>query len=365
MVRPCPVRRLILFDLARAFAKGLVIVTILVPSLCGPALAQCSGGYVDGHTHLMVMEVLGGGKVEPSIEGASAAALGVMGRLGMGTLVVMPPPFTTGQEATYDAEDLALAARAHPGRLFFLAGGGSLNVMIHQAVAEGGVSEDLRRRFIARAEKIAGLGARGFGEMAAEHLSFNPNHPYLEAPPDHPLFLLLADLAASHGLPVDLHMEAVAQDMTLPEGLGSSNPPRLPANLAAFERLLEHNRKAKIIWSHVGWDNTGARDVALCRRLLDSHPNLYMSFKLDKRRGLPANSPLDGQGGLKPEWLELLRAHPDRFILGSDHFFLSGGDQRQLPRRAPAMLKLLHLLPPDLARRVGCENPRRLFGLGE
>ncbi|MBU1276484.1 MAG: amidohydrolase [Proteobacteria bacterium] len=338
---------------------------IVAMALGGPALAQCPGGYVDGHTHLMVTEVLGGGQVEPNIGGASEAALGVMERLGMGALVVMPPPFTMGQDDRFDAEELALAAGAHPGRLYFLAGGGSLNPMIQQAVAEGGVSEKMRRRFAARAKQIVALGARGFGEMAAEHLSFRPQHPYMAAPPDHPLFLLLADLAAANGLPIDLHMEAVAQDMPLPEGLGSTNPPQLRANLAAFERLLEHNRQARIIWAHAGWDNTGARDVALCRRLLESHPNLYMSLKLDKRRGLPVNKPLDRQGGLKPEWLELVRAHPDRFILGSDHFFLAGGDQRQLPRRGPAMRKLLGLLPPGLARQVGCDNPRRLFGLGD
>lgn len=340
-------------------------LAVLILALAGPALARCPGGFVDGHTHLMVIEVQVGGQLEPNVTGACDTALGVMDRLGMGALVVMPPPFIAGQGDRFDAEELAQAAKAHPGRLYFLAGGGSLNPMIHQAVAEGKVRQQMRERFAARVKEIVALGARGFGEMAAEHLSFRPEHPYIEAPPDHPLFLLLADLAAINGLPIDLHMEAVAQDMPTPEGLGSTNPPRLRANLAALERLLAHNRQAKIIWSHAGWDNTGARDVALCRRLLDSHTNLYMSFKLDKRRGLPANKPLDRQGQLKPEWLELVRAHPDRFILGSDHFFLSGGDQRQLPRRAPAMRKLLSLLPPDLARQVGCENPRRLFKLGD
>ncbi|MBI4799285.1 MAG: amidohydrolase family protein [Desulfarculus sp.] len=334
-------------------------------ALGGAAWARCPGGYVDAHTHLMVMEARGGGRHEPNMAGASQAASQVMEHLGMGTLLVMPPPFTRGQGDLFDAEDLAQAVKAHPGRLYFLAGGGSLNLMIQQAVADGRVSQELRARFAARAEAIVALGARGFGELAAEHLSFRPEHPYISAPPDHPLFLLLADLAARHGLPMDLHMEAVATDMPLPEGLGAPNPPRLRANIDALERLLAHNRQAKIIWAHAGWDNTGQRDAALCRRLLDAHPNLYMSFKLDKRRGLPASRPLDGQGRLKPEWLELVAAHPERFILGSDHFFLASGDMRQLPQRAPGMKMLLGLLPPELAEQVGCENPRRIFGLGE
>lgn len=329
------------------------------------ALAGCPGGYVDAHAHLMVTEARGGGRYEPNPTGPSQAALGVMDRLGMGTLLVMPPPFTRGQEDIFDAEDLALATKAHAGRLAFLAGGGSLNLMIQQAVAEGRVSDELRARFMARAEAIVALGARGFGEMAAEHLSFRPEHPHISAPPDHPLFLLLADLAARHGLPMDLHMEAVATDMPLPDDLGAPNPTRLRANIDALERLLAHNRQAKIIWAHAGWDNTGHRDVALCRRLFHAHPNLYMSFKLDKRRGLPASRPLDKEGRLKPEWLELIRAHPGRFILGSDHFFLASGDMRQLPQRASGMKMLLGLLPPDLAEQVGCRNPRKIFGLGE
>ncbi|MBI5523557.1 MAG: hypothetical protein HY910_13085 [Desulfarculus sp.] len=90
---------------------------------------------------------------------------------------------------------------------------------------------------------------------------------------------------------------------------------------------MAHNRQAKIIWGHAGWDNTGLRGAALCRQLLD--------------------------------------AHPSRLILGSDHFFLAPGDLRQLPQRAPGMARLLRLLPPDLAEQVGCGNPRRIFGLGE
>ncbi len=30
-------------------------------------------------------------------------------------------------------------------------------------------------------------------------------------PPDHPLFLVLAEVAAKYGIPIDLHMEAVPE----------------------------------------------------------------------------------------------------------------------------------------------------------
>ena len=38
-------------------------------------------------------------------------------------------------------------------------------------------------------------------------------------PPDHPLYLLLADIAAQHGVPIDLHMEAVPADDAFARGL--------------------------------------------------------------------------------------------------------------------------------------------------
>jgi hypothetical protein len=76
-------------------------------------------------------------------------------------------------------------------------------------------------------------------------------------------------------------MEALPQDSPPPPFLASFNPARLPANIAAFERLLEHNRQAIIVWAHAGWDDpTGERTVPLMRALLAKHANLSMSIKL-------------------------------------------------------------------------------------
>ncbi len=76
--------------------------------------------------------------------------------------------------------------------------------MIH-ATPAGDVDAALRKRFTDRAEAIVAAGAKGFGEFTALHLSMQTWHPFLEVAPDHPLFLLLADIAARHGLPIDIH----------------------------------------------------------------------------------------------------------------------------------------------------------------
>ncbi len=316
---------------------------------------------IDTHAHL---------RFPPSAEergslAAAATALAMMDRLGIGRSLLMPPPFPDAHEMGYDFSALAAVVRRYPDRFGFLAGGGSLNPMIQEAVVAGEVGTKLARRFEQRAEEIVAAGAVGFGEMTAEHLSFHRSHPYLAAPPDHPLFLLLADVAARHDVPIDLHMEAIEHDIELPEAFASPpNPPRLSANVDRLERLLSHQPAARIVWVHIGWDNTGHMTTALLERLLKAHDNLYLSLKVVERAGLQRaeNRPVAG-GRLRPEWRALITAFPDRFVLGADEFYSSPGAAGRMPRSTEATWLLLSQLPPDLARAVGHDNAIRIYRL--
>ncbi len=354
------------------WVAGLALCLMWTPGAAGEEKRQAAL-LIDTHDHLSGILGRSGRSDYP---GAARAALEVMDRLDIRRTLIMPPPQPPGFANLYTMEDLLGAARGHAGRFSVLGGGGSLNVMIQEAVS-GGTSAKLRREFEKRALAILAQGAVGFGEMTAEHLSLNPEHPYVSAPPDHPLFLLLADLAAAHGVPIDLHMEAVSEPLRLPSRFSSPpNPATLAPNIPAFERLLAHNREARIIWVHAGWDNTGHRTAALSTALLQRHPNLYMSLRIvSPPEGRPAhepslteNRPVDDHGKIKPEWLELLSAFPDRFLLGSDEFFLSPEIRRQRhpsTGSAEATTGLLSQLPPDLAGKVGHENARRVFGLDD
>jgi predicted TIM-barrel fold metal-dependent hydrolase len=306
--------------------------------------------YVDVHTHLD----------PPDVDGAIQSALQAMPEEHLAQVVFMPSPFVEDSPGRFDAELLAPLARKYPGRIAFLAGGGTLNPMIQQAALSGKAGADIQRQFRQRAEEIIQLGAKGFGEMTAEH--FPTSTPYESVPPDHPLFLLLADVAAEHDVPISLHMEAVPEDMALPSGLKSPpNPPRLGANIAAFERLLAHNPRAKIVWAHLGWDNTGQRTAELCRRLLQTHPNLYMELKIDPL-SVGRNSPLTGgaTGAIRPEWLKLFQDLPDRFVMGTDqHYPLSGSG----PQRWQADVLLLNQIPVDARRKIATENAIRIYHL--
>ena len=126
----------------------------------------------------------------------------------------MPPPFTADDPARYDAETILSALKGQAEKLLVLGGGGSLNAMIQESVRSGDAGPEARRKFKERAEELLNEGVAGYGEMTAEH--FQGATPYQSAPPDHPLFLLLADIAAEHSVPIDLHMEAVPQTIPLP-----------------------------------------------------------------------------------------------------------------------------------------------------
>ena len=318
--------------------------------------------YIDVHAHLFGLVPAGGGEFDNDFQGAAKVAMAAMDKYGIQKTLIMPPPLPPNHPHSYDVVVLMAIVKKYPVRFGCLAGGGSLNPMIQQAVHAGRTSRHLTRKFEQAARDVISKGALGFGELTAEHFSFRANHPYETAPPDHPLFLRLADLAAKYGVPIDIHMEAIDRPMALPSHLWSpNNPKRLKPNIAAFERLLGHNRRARIIWSHAGWGHTGRRTPALMDALMLKHPNLYMSLKIHPH-SVPQNRPLMMRGrAIKPEWLTLIRTHSDRFLLGTDQFHLSPHARTRFPRGMWGPLQLLSLLPPGLARKVGYDNAKKVF----
>lgn len=310
--------------------------------------------YIDTHAHVDAIW-------------QAKAALNDMETWGIRKMLIMPPPYWPDRYDPYYINALVDIVKKYPDRFAFLAGGATLNVMIQQVAHKKTIGPALQKKFEKKAVDILAKGAIGFGELAAEHLSLREGHPYMSAPPDHPLFLLLADIAAQHNVPIDIHMEAVPEEMPLPSQLSSPPNPRvLSPNIAAFERLLAHNRKAKIIWSHVGWDQTGHRTPALTRELLHKHPNLFMNFKLRRDRHSRAdNCPVDQYHRIKPEWLAVMREFPDRFLIGTDVKYLSGTRQHKESWGMEETMSFASMLPPDLIRAIGYKNARNIFKLDE
>jgi predicted TIM-barrel fold metal-dependent hydrolase len=308
--------------------------------------------YIDVHAHLD----------QANAKGSIEAALRSMSVGNAEKIIFLPSPFMPDDPAKFDAELIVEAETQHRDKFAFLGGGGTLNAMIQQSVRSGEAGPDVQRKFKERAEEVIRLGAVGFGEMTAEHAPSST--PYETAPPDHPLFLLLADIAAQHDVPIDLHMEAVSQTMPIPADWRVNplpNPPQLHPNLAAFERLLAHNPRAKIVWAHAGWDNTGGRTPELTRRLLEAHPNLYMELKNDPL-AVGRNPFLTGgaTGTIHPAWLKIFQQFPDRFVIGSDQHY---PEPRNGPQRWQAVVLVFNQLPSDLRREIGMQNAMRIYRL--
>ena len=291
-----------------------------------------------------------------------------MDRHGVSKTFIVPPPMPEHmpQNMLYDAEEIVSAIKGNP-RFAFLAGGGSLNQMI-LGTNPGNVSESDKKRFRERALKILRAGALGFGEVTAHHLSLpgmGQDHAFSATAPDHPLLLLLADIAAEHDVPIDIHLDAVPADMVIPERLAAQqNPRNLKENMTAFERLLAHNRKAKFVWSHTGSDPPMRRTVNMVRQLLDKNENLYTSIRIIRTGPAPA-IPLDDTGKLKEDWRQLLSDHRERFFLQSDLFYqIAPPLIGRGPRDSLALVRqLLSQLPDDEARLIAYENARRVYKL--
>jgi len=318
-------------------------------ALSQPGPVPALSSYMDLHVHLDLHDP------DASVE----AAVRSMGSQNAARLFLLVEPFTQSDPSRDDTEKILPAAKKYPDKLSVVGGGDVLNGMILEAFRTGDSGPDARRKFKERAEELLTEGVVGFGEISVEHLS-QPSSAlkdYEYAPADHPLFLLLADIAAEHDVPIDLHMEAVPETMPLPADLTAPNPPQLPENIAGFERLLEHNGKTKIIWAHLGADFTGYRTPELCRRLLKSHPNLYMEIKSDPVT--PGKTPVLVDGKIKPEWLKLFQDFPDRFVIGSDQHF--GAKPLTGPQRWEATVLILNQLPAGLRQKIGTDNVLRIY----
>ncbi len=326
------------------------------------ARAQSRGDWIDVHFHLFADK----GDLE-GFDEAARAALQIMDAERIRTIVVMSPP---RPRENFDIESLSDIAKKYGPRIVMLGGGGTLNPMLQEAGKSPEVTEEVRRRFEETAQRIIASGAKGFGEITAHHVSMSPSHAYESVPADHSLLLLLADIAARHDVPIDLHLDPVPVDVETPSSLSSPrNPAVLKANLGGFERLLAHNRKAKIVWAHAGSDSLGYFTPKLVRELLGRHPNLSLSVR--------PTAPFPGsmvhpKGAINDEWIAVLRDFPDRFVIGSDSMVVAtrytGPDairifaaRAEMQRRG--IRRLLSHLPADLARRIGYENAERIYRL--
>ncbi len=320
--------------------------------------------YIDVHCHL---KGLTGPNTFNFIPAADSAIV-FMDKWKIDKMLIMPPPFTnqSSQDGErYEIDDMVDVLNQHPDRFYFLGGGKELNVMIQQEVT--GAQSITTSQFIAKALEIASMdGFVGFGEITTLHFSLGFDHVFEQADPDDSLFFALVDVAAQENVPISIHQEAVPDTMLFPSLNGGpfpANPDTLYPNIDKFKTLLNYanTKNVKIIWDHVGWDNTLEFTTTLCRSLLDVHDNLYFSIKTCP--DTPGdNKVVDSNGNLKNEWLQLFKDFEDHFMIGADHFHRA--DSSGGPPSMDQTWSLIDKLPEDdLKRKIGYENAKLVFNL--
>ena len=184
----------------------------------------------------------------------------------------------------------------------------------------------------------------GIGELMSRHDDLTAL-TYGEPPHiDHPAFLEIFDLGAEEGLPVLIHHNITAQN----------NEEVLYRD--ELERALDHNKDCKIIWAHVGISRRveiqGLPRIA--GELLDAHPNLWIDISWVVYDYYMMDEFPDGylDGDTLDDWVELIEAHPDRILVGTDKV----GHWQTYPAEVVKYYKLLDRLKPATAKKVCSEN---------
>ena len=287
------------------------------------------------------------------------------------TILMPTPQGGIVVQKTHDFPQLLPALQKYPGRVALMAGPGAFGALYFQKTAEA-ITNDDRKIFREKAEALAQMPIAGFGEIGIVHMSIpamGPQHPYEAVPADHPLLLLLTDIAAQNNLAIDIHFDLVPRDMDLPPNLVNPaaqhpNPLRLTQNQDGLERFLAHNRQTKIVWAHVGGEPLATRTPAIVRELLTRNTNLYMSFRIQRSRPEVVADALTPQGTLKPDWVRLISDFSNRFVLGTDTFYQDSPQARGGTATGLENLqRMLSQLPPEVARKVAHDNVAQIYRL--
>jgi len=177
-------------------------------------------------------------------------------------------------------------------------------------------------------------GFMGVGEVLLRWRS-----QYRNIPADNPAMLGIADVAAQKGVPLNVHQQS--------------------QYLGEFERLLNHNENAIIIWAH-----SGNAQPSVIRRMLENHKNLYAdlstltpTFRKEYGGSWIILTKLDGS--IDPEWKALLENYSDRFMVGGDK--QDWGSSSFLKDEMEYFRKVLGQLDRGIAENIAYKNILRLL----
>ncbi|WP_374317365.1 amidohydrolase [Aquabacterium sp.] len=138
--------------------------------------------------------------------------------------------------------------------------------------------------------------------------------------------------------------------------------------LPVIEKMLTQYPRARVIWCHLAQvryiERAASYSATYVESLIRRFPHLMFDTAFgDATSRYPLSQQLHARiwgdgGGLKPEWLDLIVAHPDRFLSALD----LGGDRLNRIHEYDAKHRLfLRCLPGDVQHQVAYRNAWRLL----
>ena len=149
----------------------------------------------------------------------------------------------------------------------------------------------------------------GIGEIMTRHDDLSA-FTYGEPPrANHEALNPVYELAAKNNLPVLLHSNITSVRM------------REPLYLGELEEALRNHSDTRFIWAHAGTSDSINRRMNMSfldnevSRLLETYDNLWidLSWSILDEYVLTSD-----QDDVRTHWLNIIRSHPDRFVIGSD-----------------------------------------------
>lgn len=177
----------------------------------------------------------------------------------------------------------------------------------------------------------------GIGEISVTHFP-GAGFPEADFDPNGQVMRGILGAARRHRVPVTVHVEVT--------------------RLREFEELLADFSDVTVIWAHGGYT-----PFFLAQRLLERHPNLVYDLSArtwQRHPRSPDYTILMNGVDVWPEWIALIEAMPERFVVGTDASVRSDGSDR---RKIQSVQNLLNQLGPQARRMVAVANLERILGL--
>jgi len=185
-------------------------------------------------------------------------------------------------------------------------------------------------------ELLASGRFKGIGEISAVHFP-SPGLGETDYDPMGPMMRGILTLARRHRVPVMVHVEVT--------------------RLRELETLLETFSDVPVSWAHGGYT-----PLFIARRMLERHPNLYYELSArtwPRHPRSPDYTILRDGREVWPEWLALIEAAPDRFIIGTD---ASHRSRESEVMKLESVQTFLRQLSPATRARVARTNLLGLLG---